>query len=341
MHTSNIKIREEDKRAIDRLQIFIPDKLFDAHAHLYDCSFAPNIASPGSIFHQCGKIVMAADYHRLQAPLYGDNKKIRLNIVSVPDESMTDLSNGRREASTRFLCSQLVAYPECVGEVFVLPDDKVSDIEAQLIHPRIRGFKCYHSCAKDKPTWQADISSYLPESAWIAANEHGFCITLHMVKDDALSDPDNLDYVQRMCSKYPHAKLILAHCARGFAAWTVIESVRYLKDFKNIYYDISAICESPAIYEVIKVSGVHKVLWGSDFPVSMFRGKCISIADQFLWLYQDQIDSYKLVISVDMSLVGIEGLLAFQQAAHMLKLSREEIENIFYHNAMALFQLTE
>jgi glutamate-1-semialdehyde 2,1-aminomutase len=337
MHIGSMELTEADIQAIDRLQTFIPDQIFDAHAHLYDCSFAPNTAGPGSIFHQCGSVVTVKDYKWLQGRLYGGDRKIRLNIVSVPDESMADLSNGRRDASTRFLCSQLETYPDCVGEIFVLPDDKISDIEVQLIHPNIRGFKCYHSSAKSKPTWQADISTYLPESAWAAANEHGLCITLHMVKDYALSDPDNLDYIQKMCRKYPHAKLILAHCARGFAAWTVINGIRFLNGFGNIYFDVSAICESPAIYEVIKVAGTHRVLWGSDFPVSMIRGKCVSIADQFLWLNQN--DSRKLGNSIGMNLVGIEGLLAFQQAAHLLQLTNKEVQDIFYYNAMELFQL--
>jgi hypothetical protein len=40
-----------------------------------------------------------------------------------------------------------------------------------------------------------------------------------------------------------------------------------------------------------------------------------------------------------MNLVGIEGLLAFQQAAHLLQLTNKEVQDIFYYNAMELFQL--
>ena len=111
MHIGSMELTEADIQAIDRLQTLIPDQIFDAHAHLYDCSIAPNTAGPGSIFHQCGSVVTVKDYKWLQGRLYGGDRKIRLNIVSVPDESMADLSNGRRDASTRFLCSQLETYP--------------------------------------------------------------------------------------------------------------------------------------------------------------------------------------------------------------------------------------
>ena len=195
MSLTDITINGADKRAIDRLQSFMPDQIFDAHAHLYDCAFAPAEAAPGSIFEACGQVITMDDYIRLQGRLYGESKKIWLNIITLPDATMADLTNGHRGASTDFLKKQLEQHPYCVGEVFILATDTISDIEAQLVHPNIRGFKCYHTSAERKPTWHAGIGEYLPESAWEVANDRGFCITLHMVKDLALADPDNLTYV--------------------------------------------------------------------------------------------------------------------------------------------------
>ncbi len=337
MSQAQFPLSPKDLEGLARLGSFVPDAIFDVHAHLYDCSFAPTMATPESVFRRCGSKVTVSTFHELQGPLYGANKHVRLNIVSLPDATMVDLSNGYRQAATVFLKEQLDAHPDCVGEVFVLPEDTVDALEAQLVHPNIKGFKCYHLAAKEKPTWQQDIDAYLPEAAWQVADDRGLCITLHMVKDRALADPGNLAYIQRMCRKYPRARLILAHCARSFAAWTAIDSIRHLADYPNAYVDLSAVCESPAMVEIIRQLGVGRVLWGSDFPISLIRGKCVSVSDGFLWLEEDHLALERPAPLPDLMYVGLENLLAVQQAAYLSQLSDKDIEAIFYDNAATLF----
>ena len=48
----------------------------------------------------------------------------------------------------------------------------------------------------------SDIKDYLPESAFVLANEYKKIITLHLVKDEALSDETNLRYIIEMAKKY-------------------------------------------------------------------------------------------------------------------------------------------
>jgi len=334
-------LSESDLRVIQSLRDFIPSKIFDAHAHLYDTAYCPQSAVANLTIKALGPVAGMDGYIRCQTPLYPGLTRLRLNLVSNPDPTMVDRSNGNRQQCNDFLVSQLEQYPDLVGEAFVLPDDTAADIKKLLTHKHIRGFKCYHSCAKTKPTWEREIGEYLPESAWQVADENGFCITLHMVKDHALSDPGNFAYICRMARKYPSAKLILAHVARGFAAWTVLDSVAGVADIPNIYFDVSAVCEPTPIFAVLKAAGTRRVLWGSDFPVSMMRGKCISIADSFLWLYKEQLQLMDSKTAFTANLVGVENLLALKQACRMLDIDRNGVEDIFYNSAMALFQLED
>jgi glutamate-1-semialdehyde 2,1-aminomutase len=332
---------ESDLRMLKTLKAFIPSKVFDIHAHLYDAAYLPNSDEDEAVFREFGNIIGMDKYVRYQNPLYPGLEKLRLNLVAMPDASMSDRSNGNREKCNNFLREHLEQYPDHVGEAFVLPDDTVSDVKKLLVHPNVRGFKCYHFCARKKPTWQAEIDEYLPESAWQVADEKGFCITLHMVKDHALADPDNFNIICRMAKKYPSAKLILAHAARGFAAWTVLDSVGSLTDIPNIYFDVSAVCEPVPIYAVLKAAGTKRVLWGSDFPVSMMRGKCISIADSFLWLYREQLQKMDSKTSFSANLIGVENLTALMQACKMLNIGKVDVEDIFYNNAMDMFGLED
>ena len=341
MIPGNFILSESDKRVLGRLHGFIPDKIFDIHAHLYHTSYLPNMAGPGSIFAERGELADRAFYEDFQLPLYPGKKQLRLNLVSTPDSSMGDRSNGNRARCNDFLIKHLERYPCDIGEAFVLPDDTDDEITGLLKHPNIRGFKCYHLTAAKKPTWQAEISEYLPESAWRVADERGFCITLHMVKDAALADPGNYAIIFEKARKYPNVKLILAHAGRAFAPWTVIEGMKGLSQIPNIYFDVSAVCEPTAIFTVIKSAGHKRVLWGSDFPVSMMRGKCVSLADTFLWLNRPDLEKLDMPGTADANLVGVENLNALAQACGMLGLEHDETEDIFYNNAERLFGVYE
>ena len=223
----------------------------------------------------------------------------------------------------------------------VSAQDTAAELEAMLTHPRIKGFKCYHLTSGNPDSFQCRIGEFLPESAWQVAQKHGLCITLHMVRDKALADPENMSYICEMSGKYPNAKLILAHAGRGFAAWTVMETVEQLANHPNVYFDLSAVCEPGPFFEIIRKCGHKRVLWGSDYPVSMFRGKCISIGPSFLWLYKEQLETCASKTNFSAYLVGIENLLAVRSACKMLELGKQAIEDIFYNNAIELFGLAD
>ena len=182
----------------------------------------------------------------------------------------------------------------------------------------------------------ADIAEYLPEVAWEIANERGLVITLHMVKELSLADPVNLAYIKEKTAQYPNARLILAHCARGFASWTTIETVRQLKGIPNIYYDMAAISEPATMFEVIRQAGVDKVMWGSDYCIDRVRGRAFSCGQTFAWLYEYDLPES---VHMPMSLVCLESLFAFYQASLMLDLTKAEIQDIFYNNAIRLLGL--
>ena len=340
MIENNIVLSPEDQKAIDILNVFLPDKIFDMHMHIGSHEVCPGMWANNSIFAQCGDENTMDSYIRDNGRFFG-NRKIRANMIVCPDATMCDPSNGHRDAGTRLLVRELDAHPECVGEIMVSAKDTAEELEAMLIHPRIRGFKCYHVTSGKANSFQCRIGEFLPESAWEVANKCGLCITLHMVRDLALADPENISYICQMAEKYPNAKLILAHAGRGFATWTVMDTVEHLVPYKNIYFDLSAVCESGPFFEIIRKCGHKRVFWGSDYPVSMFRGKCISIGPSFLWLYKEQLEACSSKTAFSAYLVGIENLLAVREACRMLDLTKQQVEDIFYNNAMELFGLKD
>lgn len=324
---------DDDRAMLTRLQSFIPDKVFDAHAHLHRVEYMP----PGnSMFHGFG----TADMERLlkdQKDLYGA-RKFRGLILPTPSVLFNEKPELRKEMNA-WMNEELYKAPDCVGAIYVMADDTKEEIEAMITNPQIRGFKCYHQSAKtDGPTWLAEVFEYLPEAAWQVADERNMSITIHMVRPSALSDEKNMAYFKEMTSKYPNAKLILAHCARGFASWTTIEAVKQMKGIPNLYYDMAAICDAATMFELIRQAGPAHVMWGSDYFIDRAHGKSVNVGESFRWLYKHEIPE-----SVDFPscMTVLESLFAFYQASLMLDLSKQEIEQIFYGTGCALFGLKD
>ena len=323
--------RPQDLEAARILSDFLPDRIFDAHAHLFDTALIPSLSEGERVV--CG----GAEYRRELMEILGNPRELRLNVIGYPVGDMArDPALLRR--SDAFLCRQLGENPGFVGEIIVKPQDTEESIEKRLVRDNIRGFKCYHVMAGTSNTWKSAIGDFLPEAAWAVANRRKLCITLHMVRDRALADEENLKYIRQMAKKYPNAVLILAHAARSFASWTGIESVEKVADLDNVWFDFSAVCESPAMLQIVKKAGISRCMWGSDYPVCRARGKAISLADTFYWIYQKDLDQFSSKTPVNNWLIGVENLMAVRQMAILADLTARDIEALFYGNAKALFE---
>lgn len=330
MSQKNGEYSKYDLEAAKILDDFIPDTTFDAHMH--------HVPTPNRTENDDYAL-----YLKDFKPLLGNRKQL-VNLIAYPVTGMSDPATGKAtelvDLSTKIVKEQLEMHPEIVGEVMVAPGDAPEDIENRISFvgsDRLIGLKPYHLLATKEPTFQAEVGEYLPESAWEVAEKYKMAITLHMVRDHALSDPANLSYIVDHARRYPDVKFILAHCARSFAAWTAMESIDKTASIDNIFYDFAGVCESPQMFTIMKKAGVEKCLWGSDWNVSVLAGKCISIADTFYWIGEKDLELMNGNTAFHSWLVGTENLMAVRQAAQMLELSRADVEKFFYKNAERIF----
>ncbi len=201
------------------------------------------------------------------------------------------------------------------------------------------GLKPYHVWSAEYPTFESAIPSYLSEEHVRVAHEGGLAITLHIVRPRALADPVNQEVIRAYARKYSDARFILAHAARGFNLYHTAEGVSSLRGLRNVWCDTSAITESGALEAVIGALGPERLLYGSDFPVTHLRGRCVSIGDSFLWLTEKSADFRTGYGKAQPVLVGIESLRALKLACMHMRLSDGEVEAIFYSNGATLFGL--
>jgi hypothetical protein len=113
-----------------------------------------------------------------------------------------------------------------------------------------------------------DIFSQKFKDTYIFMEQKGIPLLLHAgvnrierIKDCILKDTPNL-------------KIILAHLGASFPKTyphipektQVLKTLKELKDYSNIYYDITAIVNLEIIKLAIEIIGIDKLIFGSDFP---------------------------------------------------------------------------
>ena len=329
MDASSFILNETDAFLVSQYQDFLPKKIFDAHMHLPYGKTIPASQGTGVYFRE---FFTPEDYWNDLSPLLPGVETVRLNMMPHPaDRIMADRTNGLRDMGNNHVFSLHNSRPEHVVSAFILPSDDEAFLWSLAQRPGCRGFKCYAHATGVEDLESTFIQDYLPESAWVVANEKKLPIILHLFRRAALSDPDNFRYITQMAKRYPNAQLVLAHCARGFAPWSMMKAIKELEDLGNIWFDLSAICESAPMAACILKNAGKRTMWGSDYPAAMLRGRAVGVGKWQDWLIDEHFKG------PERALIPAENLLAFYHAALLLNLDQTQINDIFYHNAVSLF----
>ncbi len=309
------------------LDAFLPTNIFDAHCHVYrmaDFAQAPSLAAEGPdvagwdcYLRHMAELTPGRNYSGLAFPFPSTG----LNC----------------EGANAFLQSQMAAHPSLRGSMVVTPDMDPEYVRETVRRGGFRGLKCYHLFAHTQPTFEAAVEAYLPDHLVRIAHEEDLAITLHMVRARAMADPVNQESIARLARKYPNAKWILAHAARGFNPHHTVEGIGALQGLGNIWCDTSAVTEAGAFEAIVRTLGVERLLYGGDFPVTHIRGRCVAIGDSFLWLTAANTDFGALHAKLHPVLIGLESLRALKLAMWNLRLTDSEVEQVFRTNATDLF----
>ena len=308
------------EQLLQQLQSFIPPNSFDAHAHIYRGEDALD-SLPKHVEDKNGNVGWQVWQQEL-AQWMGDRVSTAGLFFNIPKPTLN------REAANQYVADEVAAHPGSRALMLIHPADDPADVEAKVRDQGYTGFKVYHVYADRKDTFNAACEEFIPEWAWQLADQYQLTIMLHMVGSRALADPANQSYIQNRCRLHPGARLILAHAARGFCAQHTVEGIDSLRGINNVYFDTSAVCESSAYEAILNAFGPTRLLFGTDFSVSEIRGRCVSIGDGFLWLGEENVTWGESTFAKP-ELVGVESIIALQQACRTMRLIDSDLEKIF------------
>lgn len=299
---------------------FVPPDAFDAHAHLWRTQ---DLGSPTPALAAAGPAVVTRATYDERLSLWMPERCPTGGLFFPFPTRVLDV-----EGANRHLADEMRKDPHSRGLMIATPRQDPAAVERQLDEDGFVGFKVYHLFAERTDTLFAPTGEFIPEWAWELADQRGLFIMLHMVLPRAVAEEENQRYIREHCRRYPNAKLILAHAARGFCGRHTVEGIASLRGLDNVFFDTSAICEASAFKAILEVFGPTRLWHGADFCVTEMRSRCVNLADGFLWLDEIRADFSKSRFARP-TLLGLESLLALKEACENQHLDASDVEEIF------------
>lgn len=323
---------ENDQRAAESFQGQLPERIFDAHVHLYDPG---KLGDHSRNVLNSGPVATYDAWEKHVGRQVGDSRLVGGLFFAIPRLTQD------HEFANRFTLEEVSGHPGSRALLLIRPGDSREDAEAMFDQwPCLTGFKCYHIYSEVRPTFEAPMHTYLPQWAWEMADRRGLAIMLHMVRHRALSDPLNQKEIREHCQRYPNAKLILAHSARGFHAPNTVNGIVSLRGLPNVWFDSSGICEAEATSAILGEFGPSRLLWASDFPISDRRGKAVTLGDTFAWINPTTLDEQNPdAPPIESWPTGLENLRAFLTACRQNHLNADDLQDVFADNALRMLGL--
>lgn len=314
----------------EELQDFVPDRVFDAHIHMFHpehVTASPQAANPWGF----------ADFNTLQqwaARLYPD-RETHFLVLGTPTPGI-DV-----KAHNRWCIEQVRQDPQSRMNRLVTPSCRTADIERDVREPGFIGLKPYRLFSTTGDIAQCRIHEFLTHEQLELANEMGLWVTMHLSRFHGCADEYNLNDLREFTgSRYPNIKWILAHCARSFTYWPIRNAIDQLRDMPNIWYDVSAVTDVRPLVTLFSRENRRRILYGSDGVDSMyFHGQYAAMGRA--WQY---VDASRLNLQFPHCdgrpiLAIYEQLLSMKHAAEIAQWSTDDIQNLFWRNAVSAFHV--
>ena len=323
----------------EELDSFVPERVFDVHTHLYrwDHYGAPDKETSGyrrflgdEFAHSSWDL--ADHYDRLLMP----GRRVSRLSFGFPFPTHCDFA-----AANQLVADEVTRDPASAGLMLVHPSMTAEQIETTIRATGLIGLKPYRFYSSTGDAVECSITDFLPEHQIAVADRLGLVIMMHLSKRDAIADPANRRDLLRLHEKYPRARWILAHCARGYSAWAIERAAKELRDLPQILFDTSSVCETDAFDALWSTVGFDRVMYGSDdLPVGVVRGKYIAFG--YAWAFLSDSNHQLNLSHCDprMTFVRYESLRAMRRAALKLGMTETQRHALFHDLAFELIEST-
>ena len=211
-------------------------------------------------------------------------------------------------------------------------------IEGRLVRDGFYGYKVFLNWFGDNYA-NLTVEDMLSPVEMQLADEYRLIVLLHVPRSGRLADPEIQRGVQKLSGKYPHAQIVLAHCGRCYLPDEMKRAIPSIRALSNVYMDTSMVMDPVALQMVLEEIDSSRVLFATDFPVPVMRGRRVYVMDHWVDLvlpgnpdsaYRVQSDNFRA------SFMVYEIVLAIRRAAERVRLPQDKLTAIFGQNGMAV-----
>ena len=330
----------------ERLREFLPATLIDVHTHVWLDQFKSTqkeeclraVTWPGRVAVD-NSIEDLMETYRLMFP----HKKVTPLIFGSALSFGDDLDGSNeyvRECARKFHVPALI---------FADPRWSEVELEERISSGHFLGAKVYLTRSDPRiPEKDVQIYDFLPHHQLKVLDRHGWIVMLHIPRPGRLRDPLNLAQMVEMERLYPNVKLIIAHVGRAYCPEDLGSAFEVLGETRKMQFDISANTCFETFKQAIQSVGPKRILFGSDLPVLRMRTRRICEGGRYVNLVPEGLYGD---VSGDPHLREVRGedadrltfflyeeIDAFRRAAKETGLGEDDIEAIFYGNALEVLR---
>ena len=333
----SVDFNECDRLIYEReLRGFLPARIFDAHVHLFDRScLRPETRFTDNHFYQkVGGAFSLEQYLDWVEELFPE-QTFHVNAFGHPtyesDLEASAVFSGRCSDNRRFF-----------GMAMVSPRDTAEEVVRRVTDNKLIGYKPYLTFVEGKAAGDITIFDMLPADQMQAADERGLAVTLHIPRAGRLADPVNQRQMVELCKRYPRAQIIFAHIGRAYYLSSVVGFLDGIAACPNAYIDTAMINHEGVLEYAFRKFPRDRILFGSDAPIALLRGKSIEVNNQYAYLmgenYAIGTSVFDAGRAIDYTTFFYEQLRGIRLAAERAALSSAELDDFFFNNADRLFR---
>lgn len=324
---------------------FLPDKLFDCHAHLWLKEHMKQTGFPmrSAMWVRDFTLENPGEDLMYDIDTILPGKKVEGLFFGYIDSDIDIQANNKyvREMANKFGFK---------GLAVSRPDWTKEEMRHYVRENQFLGLKPYiNFVAAGIKTEEITILDMVSVQQLEAANEDGYIILLHLPRSGRLADKENIRQLLMIENKYPNISLIVAHIGRAYTIENLGDSLDLLKNTKNMCFDFSGNTNSEVIKRAMDAFGSKRILYGSDLPFTRMRmkrihenGRYINLVEKGLYPGLENDNSIREIEkeeAKEFTLYLYESLYAFKRAANDLGLSRAEVEDVMYNNGKRIINI--
>ncbi|HBP37635.1 MAG TPA: hypothetical protein DD640_02635 [Clostridiales bacterium] len=331
---------------LEHIKDFLPDQFIDSHTHIWLEQF--RIQSEHTLIRSVSWPSLVArdnsveDLLQTYRLLFPDKQVLPL-LMGQPTNDIDLEANNRyvADSAKRYaLPALLITVPEWTGD----------EVREKILAGGFRGTKVYLNFAPAYiPQNEIRIFDFLPPHQLQVLNAMKAVVVLHIPRSQRLKDPVNLAQMAEIAQKFPDIKLIIAHVGRAYCDEDIGNAFEVLNQAPNLLFDISANTNQHTFEKLIEAVGPRRILFGSDMPILRMRSRRICEQGNYINLVPPgvydpaSLDSHMRVVDAltaqSLTFFMYEEILAFKKAAQATGLNRQDVADVFYHNARRVLGL--